>query len=371
MGIRNLKGKKGESLVLVMILMFFFMIVCVSVSAAALSGIKYAGMQQDFNQALILERSIHENIKHSLQSEADGSLGRWVIDRVISENFSEVLLTITFSDGEFTDIYNDGRITVQSILLRFPHESPLPTFPRIPSLYQVESSPIFCYLKWFCSLDESMYCDEDCEYVCYICTFYEDECVCGGFFPDCTEHHQCSINTSDCEPQEEYDPFDDRWQEAHECPVYIVCPTTLVLIPNPCRTPGEYGALEEGEERPAFIINETFTSPRIPRTRIIPANTTMYVIINIESGGTTSRSRAVYSYSGGELSDCLRHADASTWPTYYDPSECEPPPLPGAIPPEDVFCCMAKEDEEWPGLDLNIVADGLGRWEFESYENFE
>jgi hypothetical protein len=401
--IKRLLGKKGESLVLVLILMFFFMIICVSVSAAAMSGIRYSGMQRDFNHAMLIERSIHDNIMYSLQAdpESANTLGWQIINniRVTNGGQGDMPLTVTINDAELNALVNDpnNRIRVHSVMLRLP-EQQLIERGAVPALYQTEHHPTRCYKREVCMTAESDVCSE-AEGCYYYCTFegHTDFSCCPGF-EYCPEFglpghiccnpgfclwvgHMCGLGPGSCN-MICFDAFMHHvcvWdaygacitgggmilRERHEC----------VYPPIEWPTPTPPGCdIEDNETRDGEIPTTTFTARRIPRSSTIIATLTVTVEININ--GRISTSRAVFTYTGGALSDCMR-LDGECFiacAICIEPdNQCCPLPMPplgmNEIPPPlDRFCCMREGDFDNP---MQFVAGEHGRWEFESYEIIE
>ncbi|MDR2559708.1 MAG: hypothetical protein LBC86_09250 [Oscillospiraceae bacterium] len=355
-GIKNILGKKGESLLLVMILMFFFMVICVSVSSAAISGIRYSGMQRDFNQVTLLERSIHDSIIFSLTDEpnnlnslgwqiindiriSNGFAGPYIINNIDPDNPAITIHTGGGINAALTQALNNGRIRVQSVSLALP-EQRLVTRPAIPALYTVESIPTLCFIADFCTIDEDEECGDGesfviCHYECIWEGMEAHDCDVDICRRTCDSHHNCNIDPMG-------DPcgdFERRVQ--HECAADSVC-----------RVPGAHGAIEEGEMRDSTVELITFAAPRTPRSSTILA--TLEVVVEINSNGTISTSKAVLIYTNGELDDCMRIV-----------GECVPLPLPGAVPPASPECCMKKGEFE---NIMDFVA-GIGGWEFLSYDN--
>ncbi|MCL2696982.1 MAG: hypothetical protein FWE74_02735 [Oscillospiraceae bacterium] len=398
MGIKNLKrilGKKGESLVLVLILMFFFMIICVSVSSAAISGIRYTGMQREYNEAMLLERSLHDNIMFSLQSDAANTLGRGILNGIlnsinenenatipINNNFDvEVTIRETISDD--TSPLNAliapggaGRIRIDSVRLNISGQ----VIPREPvsASYNRSVLVIECFNIDVCQTAKYDICpDAGCYTVCrytkphthcpdtdcpdweviagHYCCSWMPECpwdthLCGEPGNVCIiecaiDHHRCVIKLGICQ----IDPMAlvgrAPW---HDCGDSSTCILT-----------------DDVETRDGERIEETFVAPRNPRSVIIIAD--LIVTVRVNSNGRIIESQIEYSYSGGELSDCLKHYEPADRPPGYNLSECDPTPLPGATLPEGInaYCCMKKGEFN---NTVNFVADGRGRWEFERYD---
>ncbi|MCL2638303.1 MAG: hypothetical protein FWD48_08010 [Oscillospiraceae bacterium] len=332
-GLKNILSRKGESLILVLILMFFFMIVCVSVSSAALSGIRYSGMQRDFNQVLLLERSVHENIMFSLQS---GALGFHIIDDIRNTGASSppFNLNITVADPALQNFMDNHKITVQGITITLTEQKIVPG-GAVGAVIDREEIPTFCTFEQLC-LEINLSCSESaCSYLCIFEGIGAHDHAIHPCHRLCSTHHTCNVDDtapywiSNCNPDPSAVPI-------HEC------------------LAGPLHYLDPNETSVDTRIVETFSHPRIPYSSIIIAS--LEVLVEIDVDGIRSFSRSFFSYSGGEMTDCIERD-----------GECiNPVPVPGVDPHTDPECCM-KEGDFTTGV-MSFVGGLSGSWRFDNYD---
>lgn len=401
-GIKRLLGKKGESLILVLILMFFFMIVCVSVSSAAISTIRYVGIQTDFNQAMLLEKSIHDNIMYSLQVtdplNPHNSLGWQVVNAIQLTNANagdaagDIHITGITIAG-FNDVM-DGRISIESVTLRLTEQRIIPR-NAVAALYQTEYHPTRCFITTECM--SAPPCrpggagpDPNSPFFCNM--------VCRDEFHSCCDEAFCPITTPGHSHCSFYDscPFQAHFL-AHVNGIVDIDTCIIVCMPavphhacewedNTCIAPGALMNpvplmghecipgwtvgdpipplcdIEGSETRDGARYITTFLAPRIPRSQMIIATLDVIVVIDID--GALSRSRAVFSYTGGEMSDCLQNFGECVAPFTYVPGDV----VPNEEEDYDNDCCMSRVNVSHP---FQFVAGLQGRWEFLYYENME
>jgi hypothetical protein len=409
--LKRLLDNKGESLMFVMGVMFFFAIISVSITLAAISSIRYAGMQSDYNRIIVLENSIHKNIMFSLQTDdpdptAPTMLSRQIIEAVVDAHrwnptigIGDIILDVQITDADLNNSVHGGnvRIAPNGIRLSFPEQQVI-IRPPIQAFYDSDEIEIRCFRRNVCIVALADVCDmsNGCDYVCrfedhFCCTDPGPSCIdygipghncCPGCFrnghecgigpgfcvDDCVRippHHNCNTDPGDCIME---------FRERHEC-THPLAPFVGGIPPGGCQNgmSSGLGAIEPYEQRDELKRTEIFSAPRIPRTASIIV--TMSVTVeSISNNGATVVSRATYRYTGGELSDCKRLAGECfipCSPACQLPGAdglCCPSPSMSALPPPDPECCMKKGDFE---NQLEFIAGGHGRWGLIRYETVE
>ncbi|MCL1822785.1 MAG: hypothetical protein FWG44_01150 [Oscillospiraceae bacterium] len=311
----RLLDNKGESLIYIFSIMLFLMIICSSVVTAAIANHGYQVKQYEYNQAIILDESIHKNIMYSLQIDpSDSSL----LSRQLAEALYEIRggnpfsparlgtieLNLSMVSGTPIDLYNDGSITLQSVELSFPEQHVIIN-PSSPAQYQLKQV-----------LDPRVVCNNCDGQIFPVPADPLDACNCGSPIPI---------------------PDNENMKKVLE-----------FITPN-------------GERRPKTI-------------NIISS---MIVTVVIDANGKTIISRAYYQYSGGKLSDdpinyyerCHNDEDILS-PTHgqcivLDEHSCD--------------VCRGGTDcgISWHYIDCidenddNMVFTHFGRWELIRYETIE
>jgi len=154
-----LKGKSGASLVFIVGLALFLLAIGSSTLAAAYANSGYLSRQDEFNKINLLDKSIHENMMFSLQSDPENKdlLGYQIAKAIYEANdpsnnaynvngLQDTLLAVLIAEvGEEPINLNTlpGNVRIQSITLSFPEQF-VSINPAIPAFYEEGSStPLF------------------------------------------------------------------------------------------------------------------------------------------------------------------------------------------------------------------------------------